>query len=87
MVYWCRGACCAPWRAYPKGLCPSGLPTLAGTGAAGEGAQQSLHLGLEVHSVKGSLRRHPRPVPFHGLRPPVSPLTLVYLLSAEIVLF
>lgn len=70
-----------------RGSAPLDFPPSPVAGAAGKGAQQPPHLGLEVHSVKGSLRRHPRPVPFHGLRPPVPPLTPVYLLSAEIVLF
>ncbi len=46
----------------------------------------SPQIGLGWRSVKGPLRRHPRPVPFHGLRPPLTPLTL-QLISAEIVLF
>ncbi len=68
-----------------RGSAPLDFPPSPVAGAAGKGAQQPPHIGLEVRSVKGSLRRHPRPVPFHGLRPPVAPLTL-QLISAEIVL-
>lgn len=69
-----------------RGSAPLDFPPSPVAGAAGKGIQQPPHIGLEVHSVKGSLRRHPRPVPFHGLRPPVTPLTL-QLINAEIVLF
>lgn len=69
-----------------RGSAPLDFPPSPVAGAAGKGAQQPPHLGLEVNSVKGSLRRHPRPVPFHGLRPPVTPLTLPEHIGAEIVL-
>lgn len=67
-----------------RGSAPLDFPPSPVAGPLGKAS--SSPRTLEVHSVKGSLRRHPRPVPFHGLRPPVTPLTL-QLISAEIVLF
>lgn len=69
-----------------RGSAPLDFPPSPVAGAAGKSAQQPPQIGFGLRCVKGSLRRHPRPVPLRGLRPPVTPLTL-QLVSAEIVLF
>jgi len=67
-------------RAYPERRCPSGLPALAGSRDAGEKHPCiPCTKGYCAYTiVKGSLRRHPHPVPSlrYGLRLAVSPLTM-----------
>lgn len=69
-----------------RGPAPLDFPPSPVAGGCWEKHPAAPQIGLGGRSVKGALRRHPHPVPFHGLRPPVTPLTL-QLISAEIVLF
>lgn len=62
----------------PKGAQPLWTPALAGRQGSREKAPCSPAVRVITSiSVKGSLRRYPRPVPGlrSGLRPPIPPLT------------